>query len=250
MRYFAGVFWGLLFLLTARSAVAEDVLRFASQDFPPFSYAENGTAAGPFADIVNMVCAEAGLTCPIAILPWGRALERVRNGNAEGLFPLGWNDERATWLRPSPPVLTTEYGFFATVDSGKKYERPGDLQGKRVGVYGPSNTSHALHQLWKQRRSFTIDMRPDSESGFFKLPRNRVDFVFSNRDVGDAVIRKNNITGVVYAGNYTVLNYLFGFSLAPEVQPAVDRFLETLARMKERGDVASVLGRYRLTSAR
>ncbi|MFV0348007.1 MAG: substrate-binding periplasmic protein [Halodesulfovibrio sp.] len=249
MRCFAGVLLCCMLVFAVPSAGAEVSLRFASQDFPPFSYAENGTAAGPFADIVNMVCAEAGLTCSIAILPWGRALERVRQGDGDGLFPLGWNEERATWLRPSPPVLTTEYVLFASVDSGLKYETPDDLEGKRVGVYGPSNTSHELHKLWKRMRNFTIDMRPDSDSGFLKLPRHRVDFVFSNRDVGDAVIRKNSIAGVGYAGNYKTLDYLFGFSLAPEVQPDVDRFLEVLARMKKRGDVAKILGRYGLSPA-
>lgn len=239
----------VLLLMTSIGVQASEEaasLRFVTQDFPPFSYAENDQAAGPFKDIADAVCKEAKLECPVVVLPWGRAQDLVRRGGAEVLFPIGWNKDRGEWLRPSSAVVRTEYGFFANAASGYSYVAEEDLIGRKIGVYGPSNTSHLLHTLWKRSKWFTIDMRPDSESGFFKLGKRRVDLVFSNVDVGNAIIRQNDIQDVVYAGTYQSVEYVFAFTLADAKQEYIDRFLVAFETLKKRGLVSRILLRHGL----
>src|SRR5262249_55864772 len=103
-------------LLGLRPAPASELI-FDTQEFAPFAYSANGGASGPVADIVRRVCGEMKIECPQHVLPWRRAQLEVQEGKALGMYPLGWNAERAKWLYFSPPLLITEYGFFVRNDN-------------------------------------------------------------------------------------------------------------------------------------
>lgn len=226
------------------------VLRFVTQDFRPFSYVENGSVQGPFKECIEAICAEANIKCTYELLPWGRAQENVRRGKAEALFPIGWNAERATWLRSSPPLIRTEYGFFSNIHSGLQYRTVADLDGHTVAVYGPSNTSHQLHSLWKSRGGFRIDMRPDDEAGFNKLERGRVDFVFSNREAGEAIIRNLQLRFAEFSGAYMPVEYVVGFTKTKEKQSIIDVFLTAMGKLEQQGELDIILRRARLIPAK
>jgi len=88
--------------------------------------------------------------------PWGRAQEEVRNGIAQGIFVVGWNEERAQWLYFSPPILNSEYGFFVKNDNPLKFRQVSDVKGYMVGVYGPSNTATSLEKIKSEIKDLTI----------------------------------------------------------------------------------------------
>ena len=180
----------------------------------------DGFVAGPAAVIIQQVCKEIDATCTINLLPWKRAQEEVRSGKTNGMFVIGWNEKRAKWVHFTPPIMTTEYGFFVKADNPLSYEQFTDVQGYKVGVYGPSNTANSLEKLRKQMQAenlkpIKIDMRPDDESGFKKLSLGRLDAVFSNREAGFALIAKLNLKDAIrYAGQSRRLKYYsFSFSL-------------------------------------
>src|SRR5262249_53402382 len=156
----------------------------------PFAYSANGGASGPVADIVRRVCGEMKIECPQHVLPWRRAQLEVQEGKALGMYPLGWNAERAKGLYFSPPLLITEDGFFVRNDNPLVFKQNTDVKGYTVGVFGPSNTATALETIKAEIKDLTIDMTPEDEAAFKKLSLGRVQAVFSNRDVGYDVIRK------------------------------------------------------------
>lgn len=116
-----------------------------------------------------------------------------------------------------------------------------DVKGYRVGVYGPSNTSKSLEKIKAQIQDMTIDMRPNDEAGFKKLSVGRIDAVFSNRDVGNALIAKLNLDNIRYAGMQRRLKYYIGFSQQYTDKKLVDQFNQTLLDLYRNGAAQAIL---------
>lgn len=238
----------LAFLLAAAvwPGAADARLRFAIQEFEPFTHHQGGMPGGAAVECVLAVCEAMGEQCDMDILPWPRAQLMVRAGELDGLFVLGFNPGRTSWLRFSPPLMVTEYGFFSRRGTPFKYDGPRSLSGLTIGVYGPSNTSYTLKQLLKDVPSATVDMRPDDESGFVKLSLGRVDTVFSNKDVGLAVVGRLGLGNVAYAGRQSATTYYVAFSLHAGLEK-VRLFNETLAGLQKSGAIPAILARYGMT---
>jgi polar amino acid transport system substrate-binding protein len=220
-----------------------------TQDFAPFSYEANGAVAGPAADIIRRVCADIKVTCTLRLLPWRRAQQEVQDGQAHGMFVIGWNAPRAKWLHFSPPLMTTEYGFFVRAGDALAFKQNSDIKGYTVGVYGPSNTATALDKIKAEVTDLTIDMTPDDEAAFKKLALGRVGAVYSNRDVGYDLLRKLDIKNVRYAGRQQSLKYYVGFSQKVTDKKVVDEFSAAFRTLHKQGVIQEILVRYRMDPA-
>jgi polar amino acid transport system substrate-binding protein len=224
-------------------------LKLNTQDFAPFSYEVNGVVSGPAADGIRKICSEAKIDCTMHLLPWRRAQEEVANGSANGLFLIGWNEERARTLYFSPPILNTEYGFFVREDHPLQFKQNSDVKGYTVGVYGPSNTATALEKIKAEIKDMNIDMTPDDEAAFRKLSVGRVDAVFSNRDVGYDLMRKLSLRNIRYSGRQQSLKYYIGFSQKFADKKLVDQFNATFRDLHKRGVIQEMLGKYKMDAA-
>lgn len=244
--YLATAFSGcLLFVGFARGAE----LKFNTQDFAPFNYEIGGVVSGPGADIIRRICSDIKIDCSFNLLPWARAQEEVRNGIAQALFLIGWNEERAQWLYFSPPILKSEYGFFVRNDNPLKFKHVSDVKGYTIGVYGPSNTSFFLEKIKAEIQDLTIDMTPDDPAAFKKLSLGRVAAVYSNRDVGYDLIAKLSLTNLRYAGVHTGLKYYVGFSQKFTDKKLVDQFNATFRNLYKRGLIQEILAKYHMEAA-
>ncbi len=239
----------LVILLSAAPAAATE-LKFTTQEFAPFSYDINGVTAGPAVDVIQLICKEMGVTCSFKLYPWTRAQKMVEKGKANGMFVIGWNEERAKSLYFTPPLLMTEYGFFVKESMEMEYDKPEKVKGLTVAVYGPSNTSCTLEKIKDSLGGdLTIDMRYDDESGFKKLSAGRVDAVFSNRDVGYALIKKIGLENIKYAGAHKNLKYYIGFSKQFNDKSVIDKFNSTFLELHQQGKIQSILTSYFLEPA-
>jgi polar amino acid transport system substrate-binding protein len=236
---------GLLFAGFAGGAE----LKFNTQDFAPFNYEVGGIVSGPAADIIRRICSETKIDCPMSLLPWRRAQDEVANGTAHGLFVIGWNEERAKTFYFSPPILNTEYGFFVRDNNLLKFKQNSDVKGYTVGVFGPSNTATALEKIKAEIKDLTIDMTPDDEAAFKKLSLGRVDAVFSNRDVGNDLMRKLGLKNLRYSGRQQSLKYYIGFSQKFTDKNLVDQFNATFRSLHKRGVIQEILSKYKMDAA-
>lgn len=231
-------------------------LKFNTQDFPPFNYEINGIVSGPAADIIREVCKDMKISCSFKLLPWRRAQASVKKGNANGLFVVGWTKERDKWLYFSHPIMETEYGFFVLKTNTLQFKQISDVEGYRVGVYGPSSTSKSLEKLRDQMEEnqlhkITIDMTHDDILSFRMLNRqNRnLDAVYSNRDVGNTIIKMLSLKNIRYAGAQRKLKYYIAFSKQFTDKKVVDRFNATLLDLYKRGVIQNILKKYSLKPA-
>lgn len=223
-------------------------LVFLTQDFRPFSYCdENKKVLGPIVEIIEAVCKEAGFNVEFKLYPWPRALKQAELGNAHGLFVLGWNEPRTKWLYFSEPITNTEYGFFFHKSNNKKFSSIQDLRNYKIAVYGPSNTSSKLEAIQKEVSGLEIDMHPDDYSGFKKLEIKRVDAVYSNKDVGNDIVKRNDIKNIVYAGKNQDLKYYIGFVKKVVPKDEFEKFNNAYKKLYSNGDIEVILEKYSLT---
>ena len=253
MLKFRALQFVLICMIPVWSSAGE--LKFNTQDFAPFSYEIDGVVSGPAADIIRRVCQEMSTTCTFKLLPWKRAQAEVKDGTANGMFIIGWNAKRAKWVHFTPAIMNTEYGFFVKNDNSLKYARPNDIDGYTVGVYGPSNTANSLNKIKAKMEEeklnpVKVDMRPDDEAGFKKLALGRLDAVFSNRDVGFALIAKLGLQGKVrYAGASRSLKYYIGFSQKYNDKAILEKFDAAYLQLYKRGVIQGILDRYQMELA-
>lgn len=252
MRKFRLGLLAAVLLATQPAHSQETELRFTTQDFAPFNYLADGAVAGPAHEIIMEACKKIRSDCTFELLPWTRAQQEVREGKANGMFVIGWNKPRSEWVHFSPPLMKTEYGFFVQSDDDLEYQKPADLQGRLVAVYGPSNTSRTLSNfredmISKGLEPIEIDMRPDDESGFRKLAAGRVDAVFSNRDVGLSLATGLGLRDRIrYAGKSRDLNYYVGFGEAHNDPKVLSAFNSAVKELLQDGTVEKILGKYEM----
>ncbi|MFH2092644.1 MAG: transporter substrate-binding domain-containing protein [Pseudomonadota bacterium] len=243
-------FLGLCLLIsTLASGQKEEELKLVTQDFQPFSYMENGSVAGPAVEIIHEVCAKINITPLIKLYPWRRAQAMVEEGSAHGMFVIGWNQKRSEWLYFSPPILNTEYGFFVRDDNPLEFKTLSDVEGYTVGAFGPSNTSRSLETIKEQVPSITLDITPDDESCFRKLDLGRVSAVYSNKNVGFALIRKLGFKNIRYAGCHRTLQYYIGFSQQYNDKATIHRFNQAFLDLHKQGKIQEILKRYLMEPA-
>jgi polar amino acid transport system substrate-binding protein len=220
-----------------------------TQDFAPFHYKiamfEN-KVYGPVTEIIRAACTEAGINCILRLYDdWGKAQELVKTSQAHGMFVIGWNAERAKSLLPSVPIIETEYGFFVRANDPLQLTKIEDINGYTIGVYGPSNTSKTLRQIENALRgkNMQIHVKEDrDDKPLFKelAEAQSIRAVFSNRDVGNSIIRGLGLSNLRYAGPYKKLLYYVGFSKDLVHKSIVDRFNEAFQNLQKKGVVQEI----------
>lgn len=227
-----------------------------TQDFAPFHYktTRKGEAYGPVPQIVKTVCRAAGINCRIVLYDsWRQAQEDVKSGKADGMFVIAWNSARAQWLHRSTAIIETEYGLFVRQDDDLQFslgsDRPSALDGYTIGVYGPSGTSTSLKKLKTALESkgekIFINLEPDDKPLFQKLSVSEGKYaVYSNRIVGETIIRGMGLNNTRYSGMHRGLSYYVGFSKQRVPLWVVKQFDTAYQQMVEQGAVMTILANH------
>ena len=246
----------ICWIVTPIVNAAEGKLTFSTHSFPPFSNVQDNKVVGPFVDIIDAVCQEIDLDCDYQNMPNRRSKQTLKSGTVNANFPLGWNKNRDAWLWFTIPLMKTEYGFFSKVGSTFEYTRLEDIEGMKVGVFGPSNTSHSLEKIREQMKTqglkpIQIDMHPNADgTGLKKVAFGRLQLYYVNRDVGFYRIKQLNISGVRYAGKQKELDYFAGFTKEYNYKAVIDKFNRAVRKLSNDGVIAKLLAKYDIDPAR
>ena len=246
----------MLFFGSTNAFAENNKLTFSTHDFAPFSCKDQGKVAGPFVDIINAVCQEMGIAVGYKLLPNRRSKNVLKTGEVNGNFPLGWNKGRDEWIYFTIPLMTTEYGFFVRKDNPMKYQGIKDIEGYKVGVFGPSNTSNSLAKIQKGMKEgglspITIDLQANATgSGMKKLVGKRFDAYYVNKDVGFYRAKQFNIKGFRYTGAQKSLFYFAGFAKEHNSKEMVDKFNKAALKLYKSGVFAKILKKYGIAPAK
>lgn len=243
------------FFLSFQPAAGDEFLKFVTLEFAPFIYGKNHQVAGPGRDVIEAVCKKAKIGCTFDIYPWRRAQELMKTGKADGMMVIGRNPDREKWLRFSPAMFRTEYGFYVNADNPLSFKEPKQLAGYKIGVFAPSNTARTLKAIKTGMEDsganpIEIDEHPDDAAGFRKLAAGRLDAVFSNRDRGWVIVKGEKLEGKVrYAGQHTAIFYYAGITKSHARQDVADKFFATWNTLSDNGEVQDIIEKYGLEPA-
>ncbi|MCP4672764.1 MAG: transporter substrate-binding domain-containing protein [Desulfobacula sp.] len=116
-------------------AFAEDALKLAILDFPPYEFKTNNRIDGISVKIVKEVFEKMSQTISIELLPWSRALVYLEKGRIDGLFEILKKPEREKFADYSKVVLMSEsVSFFVLKDSNITFD--GDLNKLKDYTFG------------------------------------------------------------------------------------------------------------------
>lgn len=176
LRALAGA--GLLSLAAAHAAAA--TLRCVSLDYPPLIQQKAGEPVrGAAVDVVRAVMQRLDYTVEVEILPWGRALQAMRNGERDCIFTIFASEERERFLDFSREVLVPQVIYFYA-RKGSAIDFGGDLRSVshlRIGTVLYVNYGNVFEAA---RPYLAISEVPSLEQNFRKLSMDRVDLIASN----------------------------------------------------------------------
>lgn len=226
---------------------------FVTEPFPPYTYAdEQGRAAGPMVDVLQLVCQQLQRSCTVEVLPWRRALSMAERGQADGIFTLLDTPERRQRFHVTLPVLAVRYTLFARAGDSFSFnprEREA-LRGRTIAAYGPSGTSLVLDELTRGLAVQKV-IEPDNPTALRKLLAGRYGeqgLVLMNEAVALNLIQHEATAGVQASG--VVKNFAYSFGLVKgRVSAAEARaFDAALARLCHSGRSAAQIGHYGLSA--
>lgn len=246
----------MLMSLAANEGHAE-ALRFVTEDFPPFSYAQtdaaaNDIAAGPFVDIVTATCAQLSIDCPVQLHPWRRALALAEAGEAQGIFTVIRSPERERAFHLTRMLVTSRYGVYARTASRFVFHRPQDLAGRTVAVYGPSGTSFVLGKHLTSVADVQLILKADNRRLLRMLEAGRFGengVAVVNQDVAWHLIDQEALTDIHQAGELQAVSYAIGLSRTAVSEAEFQRFNQALEALIADGSVTRILRRYGLDPA-
>ena len=171
------VFGALILLLapTGTSVLAKRGVRLVCDIWPPYQMDTKAGYSGLSVDVVRAVYARLGVEdVEIMALPWKRAMEMVRYGDADGLFSANRTPEREAYLYyPEEPLFESAWEIWTR--HGTEVRSLEDLRGMTVGVVlGYSYTP----EFWDFIRAHcTVEEVATDDVNFRKLAEGRIDAV-------------------------------------------------------------------------
>lgn len=120
----------------AEAAQAAPPIIYA-EEFPPFSYTEDGRLRGLAVDIVRALFAEAGLGDGPPVMeavPWTRAFDTTLAIENTGVLCMVKTPERAPLFQWVGPTCSMSFGIITLADGGPDVAAPADLRSLRLGV--------------------------------------------------------------------------------------------------------------------
>lgn len=171
-----------LFLAVGLTLSAQaKTFKLVSEPYPPFEYQENGKDVGMDVEILKAAASKAGIELKIDFLPWSRALDQVKSGEADGIFSLLKNAEREGFLIfPATPLYVGKNVFFAAASFTGKVESLADLKGKTVGIVN----GNSYGEQFDKATGFTKDGVADQDTLIKKLLAGRNELIVTAEKVG------------------------------------------------------------------
>lgn len=170
-------------LATTQPADLIPVTIYSDDNYPPYSYIENGEPKGIYVDILKTAFSRLkGYTVTIAPVPWKRGLEQIENGTGFALFPPYFRPVDRPWMDYSTPILTEKLTFFCHEDILKtpRPRWPEDYAGLTIGKnLGFASLPEDEAELTKY--NITVNEAVGSETNLMRVAFKRLDCYINDR---------------------------------------------------------------------
>lgn len=137
----------LLFDIAYGFAEDPEELALVTNDFPPYSYKQDGQWSGIAADIVTALMKQAAFKGRIEMLPWKRAVIYSLEGKKMMLFPFTrrpFREKKYKWIGP---IGSDSFVFAVPGEDKRIYTSIEDFRNMQIGVNGSTPTAARLQAL-------------------------------------------------------------------------------------------------------
>jgi len=223
------------------------IIELVTLQYPPYEYEEDGEIKGIAVEIIREGFSRLGYDVCITLYPWTRALNMVKNGDADGIFTAYKTDERLEFADYSNEVLIQQsVSLFVIQGSNIKFD--GDLDNVRkysFGVVRDVSYGEKFDTMFKNNE-FAYEETNTGESNLQKLINGRFDILISNTFGALSIIKKEHISDQVVELKpvvESVPSYI-AFSKKRNLTDLRDEFDEILIVMKNDGTIDSIINAY------
>jgi polar amino acid transport system substrate-binding protein len=236
-----------MFLGLSAAARAEPI-SMLTLDYPPYAFEENGLAKGIAVDLVIEALKRTGRSASVTVVPWARALDSAKNGDADGIVVAGKSPEREQILDYCRETLLEQsIVLFAQADSSLTFD--GNLESIAslpIGVVSSVSYGAKFDAAVKNTTFQKLDPVSHSDLNARKLLGGRIDLMISNRYVGLWSLKK--IDGLAKVKELSppveqILSYT-AFSKKRDLGAVRDAFDAALKGMKADGSFAKIVAAY------
>lgn len=236
---------GLLFGLCFPIFCFADV-KLVTLDYPPYIVTHNGDVDGVAVRLVERVFEQLEVPITIDVLPWGRALNYVETGQADGIFTLFKNPEREKFANYTQEVLFHQNIILIRARSSSRTWDVNNTQ--HIHLCLVSNVSYGrwLDGQIADGQFASVSRVRHAKQCVLQLLFGRVDFWVSNefgaRYLSALLGVRDDIVFVMPPIESTP-SYL-AFSKKSDYRAVVAAFDHVLQRMKRDGSYTSLIDGY------
>ncbi|WP_147820525.1 substrate-binding periplasmic protein [Salidesulfovibrio onnuriiensis] len=237
----------LCLLLTALPVRAEEY-QLTTLEYPPYEFQHGLEVRGIAVEIVREAFRRMGHTVKITLLPWPRALERVREGEADGIFTAFRTRERLEFLDYCEEVLMPQTtSLFVRANSPIEFNgNLADLARYRFGMVRGVSYGEDFDKATSDGTLKNMDQSTTGQQNMSKLLAGRFDILVSNRYGAWDILRimeKQTQVRELEPSIEDVPSYL-AFSKVRNLKALACRFDETLRQMKQDGAYQQFIDEY------
>lgn len=244
MKHFLLAFIAVNFLFTLAHA---GEMTIASEEWPPYSYTENGRMTGYCTDIIASVLARMGIRPRFESYPWARAEKLALGGQMDALFSASYKEKRAAACHyPSEKLFDSEYVLFIRKDDkpGFKFDGFEDLKGKAIGVTRAYSYTPEFWEFLKANKNY--DEAPTDQLNMSLLAKGRIDVFPAEKGNGLTLIRQMGLQDKLSFIDTPIIQkpYFIIFNKQRVTRALVDAFDKELKAFKNEPEYAEIRSRY------
>ena len=237
--------WFILSLLLWTSSLgAQQTITIVFEEWPPYQYTKDDKVIGIDTEVVEEACRRMGITPKFRSLPWARALEEVKEGDADAIFSIGYPDQHPFLYFPETPISAQRSVLFVRKDSTLQVKDIRDLEGKTVGVV----QDNFYGDLFDTNQKILRDASSNQKMVFDKLLAERYEVMITFDLVGLFLIKENQIADQVKMLDYIVDDQptYVGFSKAKgaQAEQLAKQLSTVLEQLRQEGVLETVRNKY------
>lgn len=225
-------------------------LTYYTDQFPPYSYQENGTLKGVAIDLLGEITGKMGIRVApgqVHLVPWTEGYQAALTRNNTVIFSAVRLPDREQSFKWAGPIFTDRYVLFARLDRVVTIKGPGDLKGYRIGVIIDDAGIQQLLDAGVDRSQLVYDANVSVLIG--KLTRGEIDLWCYPEAVGQYFAEKEtgNYFNIVFSMQDIDFNYAFSKDIPDSTVRSFQEALDALKQEKDAAGVSAydrIIGRY------
>ena len=216
-------------------------------DYSPISFDKNGEAAGINVDIIKEACQRMGYKVKIDLVPWKRAQEAAKTGEADGFFSTYKSPEREVdYLFPAESLISENNILLVKKDA--KIEFDGDVSKLKEYTFATLDGYTTLNKYISEGKIVKVDKSKSTEEALKKLLSgdHNVDIVVNTNYIIWDVLKKMGETDEVKELNtpLTINPSYLAFTKKKDMSAVAAKFDAEIKKMKQDGTCNKIIEKY------